>query len=206
MSTRSRFQSTREAVFQWAARADGNTLRAGVDRFLGTLPRDADTVGNAIAFALQAPDPEGRAPWERYAAAHPSLPRVQRDALAAWAKGRFGLFEVRGVKRGVGFTLRDIVADRVFDVREKAATDQLAEGDWLFAMIVPNEGALELEGTLGLLVEHAREPVLAAVLAAYDGARDVDAAMSRRAMWPLVEATHAAMLAADEGEGESDEE
>ncbi len=192
MSSLNVFQQTRDALFAWAARTHPKVLRAGVDLFFGDDPRTEEAAHGAIVFAMQLPDADGTALFERYAAAHPNLPRAQREALAAWRGARFGLFQVLEVEHDRGFHLRDLVSERDVFVHEKAGTHHIEAGAWLFALVIERGGRLELEGTLGLVPEAALEPARQAALQAYGGRTDVDAATSRRAMGPVMAAIHAA--------------
>lgn len=188
MSRPNPFQPTRDAVFQWAVRAHRATLTAGVDRYFGADRRTEDAASHAVSFALHVPDESGVALFQRYAAAHPNRPRVQREALAMWGAARFGIWVVDEVELDRGFHLFNVVTEEEIFVSERAGTHQVPERTWLYGLVVPRDGHLELEGTLGALPGPQRIHAVQAALPFLGG----DAATSRRALGPVIDAIHRA--------------
>jgi hypothetical protein len=156
------FVSTRSAVLTWAGRACPDHLREAADIFLGKSERTRENALSAATFAVLAPPADGPALYELYAAANPQLPRAQREALAAWAGARFGLYEVLEVKPDRGFQLRDVLTEATQFVQERKATKHITVGEWLVGTVVPIDGHLELEGTLARVLPEAREAAVEA--------------------------------------------
>jgi hypothetical protein len=129
------------------------------------------------------PTPDGRTLAERLLAGEGEPPtEAERAWLERLRDSHLTLYEVTDVRAGQGFTLRDLWRDAALDVREHAASRQLARWDLLAARIVREAGdaPFVMEGGAYPLPAGAKRPILQALRRARrDFGRRVPAADDR---------------------------
>jgi hypothetical protein len=190
-----RMNDVRNRIAEWAAKHHADDLQRGMEHCLGPRPRDTPRVHSALGFALVAPPPGGASLIERYIEAHPRASnRMERQVHAAWRTCRYQLLSVRSVRPGDGFVAEDVIRGDLLDIGERAATNHLAEDDWLLGFVLKVDGAHIMEGTAELLAAAAIQPLFAVLSAAGPAAAD-----TRGAAWGAIGAMHAAYAASPDG-------
>jgi len=65
------------------------------------------------------------------------LPALERQLLAHWRQATLAPYEVIAVQRGSGYTVRNILDDRVYPVDEPPTSEDMKTGDILLARLLP---------------------------------------------------------------------
>jgi hypothetical protein len=89
----------------------------------------------------------GRTPFEHFLHINQDkFGEEDREIYEGFNKNIFGIFEVKNIERGYGFTLRNLADDKEYEVREKRATYQLQDGQCIIGRIFPFRGYYTLSG------------------------------------------------------------
>lgn len=113
----------------------------------------------------------------------PLLPDDERNLVAQWALRERSVHEVAEVRRGEGFTLRDVRTGDVHEVRERRGSTQVVPGDLICAHVVPDGHTNQLVGGLIVVPLWLRDPLMS-VLDAEPTALELAALIARSAAPP----------------------
>ena len=107
------------------------------------------------------------------------LPDDERLLAEQWLLVDRSVFDVTAVRRGEGFTARDLRTGDTYEVRDRAASRSLKSGDLICARIVPAGDIMQVFGGIEPVALHDRD----ALMAMLDEGPDADelvAFLSRR--------------------------
>ncbi|HVL28927.1 MAG TPA: SEC-C metal-binding domain-containing protein, partial [Acidimicrobiales bacterium] len=113
----------------------------------------------------------------------PLLPDDERNLVTQWALRERSVHEVVEVRRGEGFTLRDVRTGDVEEVRERRGSTQVVPGDLICAHVVPDGHTNQLVGGLIVVPLWLRDPLMS-VLDAEPTALELAALIARSAAPP----------------------
>ena len=89
------------------------------------------------------------------------LPDDERLLAEQWLLVDRSVFDVTAVRRGVGFTARDLRTGDTLEVRDRAASRSLKPGDLICARIVPTGDIMQVFGGIEPVALHDRDALLA---------------------------------------------
>jgi hypothetical protein len=115
----------------------------------GTLT-ESDAITAVDHFVLQFRLPDGKTVVDRFVAARPDLPAVERDMLLSWRDSVEGIFEIRR-KHKDSVTLLNLIDDleyRTYTNMGPGVFRPVREGSFVFARLVPIAGAWLVSGML----------------------------------------------------------
>ena len=88
------------------------------------------------------------------------LPDDERLLADQWLLVERSVFEITAVRRGAGFTVRDLRTGEVHDVRERTASRQLKPGQLICARVVPAGETWQIFGGIEPVALHHRDKLL----------------------------------------------
>ncbi len=122
------------------------------DALLGAL--DAPLVTDAVLF-------EGGAFAEFVATRGVLLPEDERLLAEQWLLIDRSVYEIEHVRRGAGFTMRDVRTGDVHQVRERTASQMLKAGALVCARVVPAGDTTQIFGGIEPVAAHERDGLIA---------------------------------------------
>lgn len=127
----------------------------------------------------------------------PLLPADERLLAEQWLLVDRSVFDVTAVRRGVGFTARDVRTGDIAEVRDRTASRGLKPGDLICARVVPAGDTTQIFGGLEPVPLHDRD-VLLDLLDQAAGPEELVAFLSRRLAPPtLVNTEHDPLVICD---------
>jgi len=166
-----RINELRGRMAEWSAQHHQQQLLDGMRAWLCEQPPRDPYLGPAIAFALLCGYDAEPSLVQRYRDTLRAPSRLDRMVFESWEQSWFGLFEVSEVEPGLGMRMDDVFSGDSYWISERSASLQMHEGDWLFAVLQPVDGRLELEGTAAEIGPMGRLDVVQAWI---NGAMDRD--------------------------------